>query len=127
MKQIRVSILLILFIPSLYGCVALVAGVAGGAGTAVWLSGKLTQEVNASFDKTINASKLALKSLKLEITKETRKEDLAQIISKYSDGKTVWIDIHKVGVKTSRIEVRAGVLGDEVAAQEILNKIRKNL
>ncbi len=109
------------------GCFALLAGAAGGAGTAVWLSGKLSQEVNADFDGCVEASKKALKSLRLEIDKETVKSDVAQIMSSYNDGRTVWIDIHRVTSRASRIEVRVGLASDKEAADVILKKIMQNL
>lgn len=109
------------------GCVALLAGAAGGAGTAVWLSGKLTQEVNAPFQRSLNATKTALKSLRLKITKETTKEDVAQVMSNYTDGRTIWIDIRRISDLRSRIEVRVGAVGDKEAALKILTRIMKYL
>jgi hypothetical protein len=72
-KLITVILLLI----NTYGCVALLAGTAGGTGTAVWLSGKLSQQVDAPYSKTIDAVNAALKSLRLEITKETIGKNIA--------------------------------------------------
>lgn len=123
-KRISILIFAGLLLMNMYGCVALMAGAAGGAGTAVWLSGKLTQEVNAPFEQTINATKSALQSLKLEVTKETKEQKVAQIMSKYSDGKIIWVDIHKVTDSSSRIEVRVGAVGsDKAAARKILKRI----
>ena len=48
------------------GCFLLVAGAVGGAGTAVWLSGKLTQQFNAPYDRTVNATRKALRSFNFE-------------------------------------------------------------
>ena len=126
-KKLAISVLLLALVPCLCGCFVLLAGAAGGAGTAAWLSNKLTQEVNAPFDKSIDASKSALKSLKLIVEKETKKDNVAQIMSNYSDGKTIWIDIHNLTPKTSRIEVRVGVAGDEEAARKIMDKILRYL
>lgn len=126
-RKFMVFILLLLLVPYIYGCVAILAGAAAGAGTSVWLSDKLTQEVNASYDKTINAAKSALRSLKLSVEKETKKDEIAQIISKYSDGKTVWIDIRKVTEKISKIDVRVGMMGDEEATRKIMDKILRYL
>jgi len=110
------------------GCFALFAGAAGGAGTAVWLSGKLSQEFPAPYDKTINAAKAALQSLALDITKETRGENVAQLRSKYTDGKEVWVDIRKVTKNSTKVEVRVGAVGsDKEAASEILKAIEKYL
>lgn len=127
LKKSVVFLILLALAPCLCGCFVLLAGAAGGAGTAAWLSNKLTQEVNAPFDKSIEATKSALKSLKLVVEKETRKDNVAQIMSNYSDGKTIWVDIHNLTPKTSRIEVRVGVAGDEVAARKIMDKILRYL
>ena len=109
------------------GCIAILAGAAAGTGTAAWLSGKLSQEVNASFEESLRATKSALSSLKLNLTKETVKEGLAQVMSNYTDGKAIWIDINRVSKTVSRIEVRVGVTGDKEAAHKILERIKRYL
>ena len=126
-RKISVLVLVVLLSATLSGCVALLAGAAGGAGTATWLSGKLVQQVDAPFEKTISASREALRSMNLGISKETRNQSVAQIMSNYTDGKTIWIDIHNVSSSSSRIEVRVGAISDRQAAQKILNKILKYL
>ena len=127
-KRVVVLMLPGLLLMNIYGCVALLAGAAGGVGTAVWLSEKLTQEVNAPFDRTVKAAKSALKSFKLEVTKETSEKNVAQIMSKYSDGKTIWIDIHRITESSSKIEVRVGaVSSDKRAADKILKRIIRYL
>ena len=122
-KKIGFSVFAGLWLITMCGCVALVAGAAGGAGTAAWLSGKLSQEVNAPYGRTIDAAKSALQSLKLEVTKITQEEKVAQLKSKYSDGREVWIDIRKVTDALSRVEVRVGVVSDKAAAAQILKRI----
>ena len=111
----------------LCGCVALVAGAAGGIGTATWLSGKLSQEVNASFSRSLEGTKSALNSLHLKVTKETVKEDVAQILSNYSDGRMIWIDIHHVSDTISRVEIRVGAGGDKAAAHRNMDAILRHL
>ena len=123
MKKITALILGLVFLVNLYGCIALLAGAAAGAGTAGWLSGKLSQTVQAPYERTINAAKSALKSLKLEVVKETKTENVTQIRSKYTDGKEIWIDIRPVSNMSSKIEVRVGVAGDKEASDKILKKI----
>ena len=113
---------------NLCGCFAVVAGTAGGAGTAVWLSGKLTQEFNASYERTIAAAEHAMQSLKLEVTKISKEEKVAQLRSKYSDGKEIWIDIRKVTDNSTRVDVRVGVVSpDKKAADDILKRIKRYL
>jgi len=112
---------------NIYGCI-LLAGAVGAGGTAVWLSGKLSQEVNAPFDRAIRASESALQSLRLEVTKKTVEQDVAQIMSKYTDGKTVWIDVRRITQASSRIDVRVGAVdGDKEAADKIITRIRRYL
>ena len=125
-KKLLILFFAVLLLVNMYGCIALLAGTAAGAGTAVWLSGKLSQEVNVPFERAINAAKSALKSLKLEVTKVTVEQNTAQIMSKYSDGKTVWIDIHRITEASSKIEVRVGAVStNKEAADIILRRIMR--
>ena len=126
-RRTIVVVISVLWLMNMCGCVALLAGAAGGAGTAAWLSGKLSQEVNASFDKTLKAAKSALRSFKLKVTKETIEEKVAQVMSNYTDGRTIWIDIHRVSESTSRVEVRVGATGDKDIARKILDRIIRYL
>ncbi|HAH20813.1 MAG: hypothetical protein A2Y00_02965 [Omnitrophica WOR_2 bacterium GWF2_43_52] len=105
------------------GCVLLVAGAAGGAGTAVWLSGKLSQVFEAKYDRSVAATLSVLKEMKAEVAKETKKKNVTQIRGSYNDGRQLWIDIRKITEKTTRIEVRVGVQSDRVAATEVLKRI----
>jgi hypothetical protein len=109
------------------GCVALLAGAAGGAGTAAWLSGKMTQDVSVSMDKSAAAARKAMGAMELSVTRETKKDEVIQLIGEYSDGRQVWIDIHRVTAGTSRIEVRVGATGDKEAAEKIMAKIQRYL
>ena len=129
-KKITLLIFLFSFSVNLCGCVPLwIAGgaVAGGAGTASWISGKLVQELDTPFEKTFQATKYALQALNLVITKEVKKLDVAQIKGKYIDGKTIWIDIFGVSGAASRIELRVGAIPNKDATYQILNKIREYL
>ena len=127
-KKIITVVFSLLLLVNTCGCIAIVAGAAAGAGTAVWISGKLSQEVNATFEKTLIATKSALKSLNLYINKETVTDQVAQLKSTYTDGKTIIIDVERVSALVSRLEVRVGVpVGDKEAAHIIINKILKYL
>ena len=125
-KRMLFCILGFILMLHMYGCALLVAGAVGGVGTAVWLSDKLVQDVNAPFERSIKAAKAAFAKLNMSITKETSDDNVSQLISEYY-GKKVWVDVHKVSSSESRIEVRVGLTGDEQAAREILNKILLNI
>jgi hypothetical protein len=111
----------------LTGCVAVVAGAAGGAGTATWLGGKLSQQIDASYEKTQSAAKSALASLKLVVTKETVKDDVTQLVGDHPDGRSFWVDIRPVSSTASRVDVRVGVPGDQDASRKVLDKIVASL
>lgn len=124
-KRIAVFALGGLLFLNIYGCFALFAGAAAGGGTAVWLSNKLTQEVNAPYARTIEASEKALKSLNLEVAKKTQEEEVTQLRSEYTDGKEIWIDIRKVTNNSTKVEIRVGAISsDKEAASKILKKIQ---
>ena len=127
LKKIAVSACAVLFLVNMYGCIALLAGAAGGAGTAMWLSGKLSQEVNATFERAVKAARNGLGSLDFKITKETTKDNVAQLISNYTDGRTIWVDVRRITDVSSRIEVRVGASSDKAAARKILDRILKYL
>ncbi|OGX16034.1 MAG: hypothetical protein A2166_05315 [Omnitrophica WOR_2 bacterium RBG_13_41_10] len=128
LKKIFIFLVAGFTLVNICGCFVLFAGAAGSAGTAAWLSGKLTEQVNYSLESTVKASKSALKSLKLSITKETIETDVVQIMSKYSDGKTIWIDIHRITNASSKIEIRVGAVNpDKEAADKILERIQRYL
>jgi len=107
------------------GCGLLIAGAAGGAGTAFWLSGKLVDEVNASYERAIKATEDALASLKMDVLKKTYSEEVTQIRSEYSDGSKVWIDVRPLTTKTSKLEIRVGATGDEISSKAILERIKR--
>ncbi len=114
-----------LLLINIYGCVAVVAGAAGGTGTAFWLSDKLSQEIHATYDQTIYAAKTALKSLKLPLDKETRDANITQLRSTYTDGKEIWIDIRKISEDSTKVDVRVGAINpDKEACAKILKRIQ---
>jgi len=127
-RKIAVFIFSGFLLLNLCGCFVLFAGAVGGAGTSVWLSGKLTQELNASYDKTVKATESALKSFKFKIVKESQEADVTTFRSNYSDGKEIWIDVRRVTDTSTKLEVRVGVVSsDKEAADKILKRIQRYL
>ena len=130
MRKLLIFISAILILANIYGCVAVLAGgAAGGAGTAIWLSGKLVRQVNASLEQTTKAVKLALQSSKRSIIiKETISEGIVQIRSRDINGEKVWVDIHRITDTTSQIQVRVGTFfSNKEAADRVLKMILQNL
>lgn len=127
-KKIAVFIFSAFFFLNICGCFALFVGAAAGTGTAVWLSGKLTQQFNAPYARTIRAAESALRSLRLKIIKESKEENITQLRSEYSDGKSIWIDVRKITEESTKVEVRVGAVShDKAASEKILKRIRQYL
>ncbi len=120
-------ILFFLCLPALNGCVLFLGAAAGGAGTAYWFANKISDEVNASYEHTIEATRGAFTSLRLVVEKESRTDEVTQFISTYTDGSKVWVDVRPMGETKTKIDVRVGVKGDEAASTQILNRIKSRL
>lgn len=113
---------------NIYGCFLLVAGAVGGVGTAAWLSGKLTEQVNAPYGRTVKATEAALRSFNFAIEKEAQEADVATFRSHYTDGKEIWIDVRRITDTSTKVEVRVGgVHGDKEACTKILARIKSFL
>ncbi|MDO8661689.1 MAG: DUF3568 family protein [Candidatus Omnitrophota bacterium] len=131
-KKIAVSIFSVFLLVNICGCAALiVGGVAGGAGTAVWLSGKLVQYVNHPLEQTTKAAKDYLQFRNLTIvSKETiaSGHSVVQIRGREASGERIRIDIHKITENRSRIEVHVGTLiSNKEAGDRILKGITERL
>ncbi|MFA5008865.1 MAG: DUF3568 family protein [Candidatus Omnitrophota bacterium] len=116
-----------IFLASFAGCVYVISGAVDSAETAVWLSMKLTKQVNKPYERTIKATEAALTSLNMKIVKETTTKTITQIKSNYADGKEVWVDIRPLSEAYTRVDVRVGVIGDKEASIKILEKIESYL
>jgi len=128
LKKVIVLVFSGILLVSITGCFAIFAGAAAGAGTSVWLSGKLAQEFPASYERTINSTEDTLKSLNLPIIKEAKETDITQIRSKYTDGKDIWIDIRRITNNSTKVEVRVGaVKPDKATSDKILKRIQQYL
>ncbi len=123
-KKVVHSFVLAVCVLGLNGCIFLAAG-AAGAGTAVWLSEKVTQEVNVPRDRVVGSAKNALKNMKMNIYKESKSTEVTQILVKNSDGRQVWVDIRPIDAKNTRVDVRVGYLNGEADARKILEQIVK--
>jgi len=126
MKEIIVFLTAGVFLLNIYGCIPLLVGGAVGAGTAVWLAQKLTQEFHVSYGRTVDATEKALKSLKLEIIEINKTEDVTKFRSQDSGGKAIWIDVIKITPDSTKVEVRVGAVSpDKEAASRILKRIQQ--
>jgi Protein of unknown function (DUF3568) len=109
------------------GCIALVVGAAGGVAGAVYVTGKLKDEVNNDVSTVHNATVAALAELGLKVLEDKADKVTAHVESEFSDGEHVWIDLESLWGSRTSLTIRVGVMGDEVRARKIHDAIKRHL
>ena len=130
MKHIKACLVLLsvlIVATGLTGCIALLAGGAAGAGSAVYIKGQLKEDLSVSVATAHNASIAALKELNLPIIEDSFDKLTAKMKSRFADGNDVWIDIEYAQLDTSKLTIRVGILGDEPKARQILDAIHNHI
>lgn len=127
MYRVFISILCILAISTMSGCVALAVGGAAGAAGVMYHEGRLVDKVNAPLEKAYNASLAMLDSKKLVVTSKSADIANAHIKSKYADDKEIWIDIEAITSEVCEIKIRVGVFGDQDRSIDLLEGIKARL
>lgn len=111
----------------LTGCVAVVVGIAAGAGTVAYVRGELETTLSAGYEKSVEATNLAVQQLQFARVAE-RRDALSDTITVRTAGdRKVVIRINKIADFSSRVRIRVGIFGDEALSLTILEKIRANL
>ena len=109
------------------GCLTLAVGAAGGVAGAVYVMGKLQDELNHPLHAVHEAALAGIKDLDLPVLQDKEDKLTAQLESEFADGKHVWIDLDTVADSHTRITIRVGLAGDEVRSRKILDAIKKHL
>lgn len=109
------------------GCLALAVGAAGGAAGAVYVKGKLKDEVNHPVSVVHEATVAAMNDLELELSEDKVDKVSAHMESEFSDDTHVWIDLESVQDSRCRLTIRVGFSGDEVRSRKIYDTIKQHL
>lgn len=109
------------------GCLALAVGAAGGAAGAVYVMGKLKDEVDHPVPVVHEATVAALNDLGLKPSEDRVDKLSAHMESAFSDGPHVWIDLESVSDSRCRVTIRVGLTGDEVRSRKIYDAIKRHL
>lgn len=109
------------------GCVALAVGAAGGVAGAVYVMGKLQEELPYPIATVHDAALQGLRDLDLPVLEDKTDKLAAHVESKLADGTHVWIDLDSVGDSRTKLTIRIGVVGDESRSRKILDAIKKHL
>jgi len=109
------------------GCLALAVGAAGGAAGAVYVMGKLNDEVNHPVSVVHDATVAAMKDLDLKLSEDKVDKLSAHMESTFSDEAHVWIDLESISDSRCRLTIRVGLSGDEVRSRKIYDTIKQHL
>ena len=109
------------------GCAPLVIGAAGGVAGAVYVMGKLKDEV--SFDvPTVHRALLdGMKDLGLTPTEDKVDKLSAHTEAAFADGEHVWINLDAGPDTKTTVVIRVGMTGNERRARAIHDAMRQHL
>ncbi|MBI2518594.1 MAG: DUF3568 family protein [Opitutae bacterium] len=117
--------LALLALPVLSGCIIAAAG--AGAGTMAYVRGELDTTLGNNYNKVVDATRTALKELEFARVSENKDALKAVFVSRTALDKKVEVTVEKVGDKSTKVQIRVGLFGDEQMSVSILDKIKSNL
>jgi len=109
------------------GCIWFLAGAAAGAGTVVWISGKLKKKYDVPVGRASAAAANAVRGLGFRVESDVHDSSSARIKAERADGKPVWVDVDRVTNNQCEVTVRVGVMGDKEAAMQVMDAIDARL
>lgn len=108
------------------GCVAVVAAGAAGAGVA-WVRGALQTTLEAPLDRTFAAANAAVREMQLAKVSDRKSSVDAQVVARTALDKKIEITLKRTGDRSTLVDIRVGVFGDEAMSLAVLEKIKANL
>jgi hypothetical protein len=105
------TLLALLGIWLLAGCVAVVVGAGIGAGTFTYIKGELKRSYQAKFDKTLQICVDILNDLNQPILEKITDGEKTTIRSKRKDGTPQTIEVSIVSIDWTQVSVRTGMVG----------------
>ena len=125
-KTYIVLLSLMVSLPFVSGCAVILAGGAG-AGTVAYIKGELQTNLEASLEKSIEATRSAVENLKFIKISEKVDKLTGEIIARTSQDKKITIKLNKVTENTTKISIRVGMFGDQSLSHSLLEEIKKEL
>lgn len=109
------------------GCFWMAVGAVGGVAGAVYVMGKLKDEVNYDVSVVHKATVAALADLGLKLLENKVDKLSAHVESEFSDGEHVWIDMESLSDSRTSLTIRVSITGNEVRARKIHEVIKRHL
>ncbi len=110
---------------SLSGCILAAAG--AGAGAVAYVRGELETNLDADYDRAVEATRGALADLEFARVSENKDALKAVLIYRTAMDKRVEVSLTNSAKKLTNIKIRVGVFGDEQVSLSVLNKIKARL
>jgi hypothetical protein len=108
------------------GC--LVAAAAAGTGaTVAYIKGDLDANVDASPQRTVEATNNAVKELGFVLVSSNGSAADGEVISRTAADKRVKVTMKRLTDTSSKVTIRVGTWGDEAISLQVLEKIKKHL
>jgi len=98
-----------------------------GENAAVYSMGKLHARVDRDMDSVYEATVAALEQLEITVSKHEKDIFAARILGKTADEQPITIRINPESETSTTISIYTGVLGNEMRARTIYEKIREIL
>ncbi|MGE5608167.1 MAG: DUF3568 family protein [Bacillota bacterium] len=108
------------------GC--LIAAAAAGTGaTVAYVKGDLDANVDASPQRTVEATNAAVKDLGFVLVSSNGSAADGEVIARTATDKRVKVTMKRLSEKSSKVTIRVGTWGDEAISVQVLEKIKAHL
>ena len=124
-RRLLVAVCLGVSVISLSGCILAAAG--AGAGAVAYVRGELETNLDADYDRAVEATRGALADLEFARVSENKDALKAVLIYRTAMDKRVEVSLTNSAKKLTNIKIRVGVFGDEQVSLSVLNKIKARL
>jgi hypothetical protein len=125
LRKILIAVCLASSLAGLSGCLAVAVG--AGAGAVAYARGDLEVNLNADYERAVEASRQAIKDLEFAQVSENKDALKAVFIARTALDKKVQIVLSNTGKHLTNIKIRVGLIGDEQLSRAILDKIQAGL
>lgn len=109
------------------GCVAAAVGAGAGVAAVKYKQGTLDGKANATVPATQQATVDAMQQLGLPVTSQRGDAATARVESRYSDGRTVSVDLERKGASVTEVAIRVGTWGDQSRSEQLMGQINREI
>jgi hypothetical protein len=125
MKRSLTAVVSIFLVSAIFcGCISYITE-GSTSGTTAYIRGKLHTTVETSLLEGVAASKNAAQNMKFTNVSEKLDAVSAMVILRTSQNKKITIKLNKITDNTTKLSIKAGLLGDQALSYNMLEEIKK--